>query len=335
LGSGLPRYSVATTEAMLAAARGWLDLAAAALAESDAESSGWQGDLLAHAARAAATWLRASGDLAGCLSRIDGGLVSLEALDDTFLRSSLAAFGTGVAADLAEQAHGMRKAGLLTEARERATRYAALADAIASERLIDGAQSVPLTRANGMLAAAEAQRALGHDNAFAWPPVIAAFEDRGMAPDVAYLNYRLGCASLAAGNTVGATEALRAARDTAAGVGMTVLGREIDAVARLGRIELEPRVRQRLRTSRAAREPARQAPSADPWGLSTREREVLSLLADGRTNGEIGLALFISTKTASVHVTHILDKLGVSSRTEAALLAVRAGQIATRPTPPV
>ena len=52
---------------------------------------------------------------------------------------------------------------------------------------------------------------------------------------------------------------------------------------------------------------------------------MLALLADGRTNGEIGARLFISTKTASVHVTHILDKLGVSTRTEAALLASRAG----------
>ena len=55
---------------------------------------------------------------------------------------------------------------------------------------------------------------------------------------------------------------------------------------------------------------------------------MLALLADGRSNREIGEALFISTKTASVHVTHILDKLGVSSRTEAALLAARAGVIA-------
>jgi DNA-binding NarL/FixJ family response regulator len=50
---------------------------------------------------------------------------------------------------------------------------------------------------------------------------------------------------------------------------------------------------------------------------------VLDLVSAGRTNREIGLALFISEKTASVHVTHILDKLGVSSRVEAALLASR------------
>ena len=60
-------------------------------------------------------------------------------------------------------------------------------------------------------------------------------------------------------------------------------------------------------------------------GLSTRELEVLALVAAGRTNGQIAQELFISPKTASVHVTHILDKLGVSSRIEAAMIAARAG----------
>ena len=63
----------------------------------------------------------------------------------------------------------------------------------------------------------------------------------------------------------------------------------------------------------------------DPWGLSAREREVLALLLEGRTNREIGQALFISETTASVHVTHIMDKLGVTSRGAAAAAAVRAG----------
>jgi DNA-binding NarL/FixJ family response regulator len=51
---------------------------------------------------------------------------------------------------------------------------------------------------------------------------------------------------------------------------------------------------------------------------------VLDLVAEGLTNGQIGERLFISTKTASVHVSNILAKLGVARRTEAAALAVRA-----------
>jgi DNA-binding NarL/FixJ family response regulator len=52
---------------------------------------------------------------------------------------------------------------------------------------------------------------------------------------------------------------------------------------------------------------------------------VLALIVEGRTNRQIGDALFITDKTASAHVTHIMDKLGVSRRTEAALLAIRSG----------
>ena len=59
--------------------------------------------------------------------------------------------------------------------------------------------------------------------------------------------------------------------------------------------------------------------------LSAREIQVLRLVAAGRSNGEIGDELFITRKTAGVHVTHILDKLGVSNRVEAAMAATRLG----------
>jgi DNA-binding NarL/FixJ family response regulator len=61
--------------------------------------------------------------------------------------------------------------------------------------------------------------------------------------------------------------------------------------------------------------------------LSRREREVLRLLADGRSDGEIGAELFITRRTASKHVAAILDKLSVSNRTAAVALAVRHGII--------
>jgi DNA-binding NarL/FixJ family response regulator len=63
--------------------------------------------------------------------------------------------------------------------------------------------------------------------------------------------------------------------------------------------------------------------------LTQREREVLQLLADGRSNPQIAEALFISRKTASVHVSNILGKLGVASRGEAAAVAHRLGLRAT------
>jgi DNA-binding CsgD family transcriptional regulator len=61
----------------------------------------------------------------------------------------------------------------------------------------------------------------------------------------------------------------------------------------------------------------------DTFGLSRREREVLALIAEGRTNREIGERLFISQKTVGVHVGNILAKLGVSGRVEAAAVAIR------------
>lgn len=79
--------------------------------------------------------------------------------------------------------------------------------------------------------------------------------------------------------------------------------------------------------TRARLDPGRRASApAGPFGsLTAREREVLKLVAEGRNNREIAAALFISPKTASVHVSNILAKLNVTSRTQAAALAHREG----------
>jgi DNA-binding CsgD family transcriptional regulator len=63
----------------------------------------------------------------------------------------------------------------------------------------------------------------------------------------------------------------------------------------------------------------------DPFGLTPRERQVLALVARGATNREIGAELFMAEKTASVHVSRILAKLDVRSRTQAAAVAHRMG----------
>jgi DNA-binding NarL/FixJ family response regulator len=73
--------------------------------------------------------------------------------------------------------------------------------------------------------------------------------------------------------------------------------------------------------------PAVPAP-ADPagaLGLTPREREILALVAQGRTNREIASQLYISAKTVSVHISNILSKLGAGGRTEAVALARRRG----------
>ena len=77
----------------------------------------------------------------------------------------------------------------------------------------------------------------------------------------------------------------------------------------------------------AAVPPIATVPTDDPFGLTRREREVLALVSTGRTNRQIADELFISESTAGVHVSNILGKLNVSSRTEAATVAARLGLV--------
>jgi NarL family two-component system response regulator LiaR len=96
------------------------------------------------------------------------------------------------------------------------------------------------------------------------------------------------------------------------------LSRAIKAAA-AGQVQLSPQVATRLmRELRVADKPEK---------LTDREVEVLQLLARGKSNKEIAAALFIGEKTVKTHVSNILSKLGVSSRTQAALYAVRTGLV--------
>jgi DNA-binding NarL/FixJ family response regulator len=93
--------------------------------------------------------------------------------------------------------------------------------------------------------------------------------------------------------------------------------------ARRGEVHLDPAVARQLTAS------LRRGPSADPRGLLTaREREILVLVAQGMANKAIAGELVISERTARTHVSNILAKLGLSSRTQAALWAVREGLVA-------
>ena len=125
--------------------------------------------------------------------------------------------------------------------------------------------------------------------------------------------------------------ALGTAHDTAVEIGASPLASRMAALARRARIELrapadvEEASTAEASTGPAAEEDAYAADALRRRGLSNREIEVLTLVAAGYSNKEIGDRLFISAKTASVHVTHILDKLDVSTRTEAATIGVRLG----------
>lgn len=185
----------------------------------------------------------------------------------------------------------------------------------AAKHLTTGA---PVWVAHERWVRAELHRARGRDTPRLWSEAVTAFERLERPYDLARVRHRLAGALLATGGEderARATELLRLARTVADHLGARPLS---EAVAVLGR-------RARLTLGRAA-EPAPASPPPDPaeaLGLTGRERDVLRLVSDGRTNRQIAEELFISPKTASVHVSNILAKLGVSGRGEAAAVAHR------------
>ncbi|WP_037923557.1 helix-turn-helix transcriptional regulator [Streptomyces violaceorubidus] len=185
----------------------------------------------------------------------------------------------------------------------------------AAKHLTTGA---PVWVAHERWVRAELHRARGRDTPRLWSETVTAFECLERPYELARVRHRLAAALLATGGEderARATELLRLARTVADHLGARPLS---DAVAALGR-------RARLTLGRAAEPAAAPEPTdpADALGLTGRERDVLRLVADGRTNRQIAQELFISPKTASVHVSNILAKLGVSGRGEAAAVAHR------------
>ena len=167
----------------------------------------------------------------------------------------------------------------------------------------------------GWLARAEAEygRASGHNTPEAWEAMLSAFGP-GYVYETARAQWRLAEALIEAGRTEEAVPIWRAAAATASRLGAAPLSAALEALARRARLD----------------------PGSGPAGggavgaylteaLTDRERDVLRLLARGQSNRQIGTELFISPKTASVHVSNILAKLAVTNRTEAAAVAHREG----------
>ncbi|MWK34315.1 AAA family ATPase [Actinomadura sp. J1-007] len=155
---------------------------------------------------------------------------------------------------------------------------------------------------------AAAARARGVRDSAAWDEVAAVWEGLKRPYERAAALLRAAEAALAEGEHESACERLLIASGLATGLGAKLLG---------GRVE------ELLRRTRSARRPGAGAEPSAPLGLTPREFEVLRLVAEGRSNRDIAETLFISAKTASVHVSNILAKLDVASRGEAAATAHR------------
>jgi DNA-binding CsgD family transcriptional regulator/tetratricopeptide (TPR) repeat protein len=192
---------------------------------------------------------------------------------------------------------------------------AALAEAAAAKTLIDAAregsafaqqpQRVLGPEARGWLARAEAewQRAQGSNDPVHWRAVLDAFGP-AFTYEAARTRWRLAQALAEAGRR----EEAQHEWDLAAGVAQ-----------RLGAVPLSNALADLARRARLS--PQRYRSPGPLAALTPREAQVLRLIARGASNREIAASLFIAPKTASVHVSNILAKLGASTRTEAAAIA--------------
>jgi DNA-binding CsgD family transcriptional regulator len=175
----------------------------------------------------------------------------------------------------------------------------------------------PVQQADRLTFAAESARA-GTAGAAPGAGALARWDAAAQAWDRLHCPYPQACALLRAaeaamdgGDRDGAAQRLARAAPLADGLAAVPLRGQIGSLARRARLSL----------------PVRPAggPAEGDFGLTAREIEVLRLVSEGRGNRDIAAELFISAKTASVHVSNILAKLHAASRTEAAAIAYRVG----------
>ena len=230
--------------------------------------------------------------------------------DATLSEASLLSIGVEILADV-ELARRRPDADARSRAGETADRWTAHVLAPGREDVIQQAADAvdrqqALAHLGRLRRASEPQR---------WAAVADGWHELGFRYDEAAARFHCAEATLTTTTLpppkarASATEQLEQARLIAADLPAPPLLTRIDDLARRGRLRLDSSP---VRASGSARNDS---------VLTPREQDVLDLLGRGRTNGQIAAELFISTKTASVHVSNILRKLGVANRVEAAHIA--------------
>jgi DNA-binding CsgD family transcriptional regulator len=283
------------------AARGHLEAALATLRED--RGQGIYDVFVAELALWERRWTEAE-----CAVR--NGLARATSRQAAQLRVWFAAKGLRAQAELAALARARRDA-------EAARAWLGAADDLVDVARRAAAEASAITPNAGgwlVLAEAEHERAQGEARPESWSEAAEAWERLERPPLAAYCRWREAEALVAArASRVEASVPLREAHAVAERIGARPLLRELEALARRARLDLRP--------------PDVDANGEDglaqALGLTPREGEILSLVARGYTDREIAETLVISVKTASVHVSHILGKLGVPSRREAAAIAHR------------
>jgi len=255
---------------------------------------------------------------AEAVREVEMALARLDGTDEVQHCGSLLVLGMRACADRAEIARAGRDDRAMQTALAAAQHINGWRERQTADPLQDSAYVVGAS-ADRALWNAERARLTGPSQPDLWNLSAKHWEALSRPHHAAYAWWRQAEAQLLAGQQPHvAAAALQSG--AAAAAGHAPLSAEIRALAQRAHISLDT--------------PSSATPAAPPtpdwaasYGLTDRELLVLRLVASGRTNSEIGAQLFISPKTASVHVTHILRKLGVTNRVQAATIAERAGLV--------
>jgi DNA-binding CsgD family transcriptional regulator len=246
-----------------------------------------------------------SGDLAAATGAVLDGLAALDGADLAEEEIRLLAAGARAAADLQALPEAARPRDIAELWEPTAATFAARAREIVAA---DGGRW-PAVGAFGLLTAAEQARTEGAADRATWRGVAESWHAASQPYREAYARLREAEAAVRAGRREQAERALAAAQALARGLPSAPLLGLAGDLARRARLTA----------------PALAQPDSAParFDLTGRETEVLALLTNGDSNRQIARALFISERTVAVHVSRILDKLGVRNRTEAAMVGAR------------
>ncbi len=256
---------------------------------------------------------RRAGELDLAQAAVAAALDELEVCTDDVMRiARVTAVGMAIEADRAVRARDLREPDAERDALARAQIHLQRLAAAAA----DGG---PVERGWLAVGEAESARAQGDNDPTLWGGAATVWEQLERPYCAALMRWREAEALVEAGDRVAAGPVAAEAATVAERLGAGWLAGEIQGLALRARLDLDD-----TRGGTPQDEGRHTGVDSEaPFGLTPRELQVLALISEGATNRQIGASLYMAEKTASVHVSRILSKLGVQSRTQAAAMAHR------------